>query len=320
MCDVWRRPALEEIEPREYRKMPSSLRLVNISGGEPFLRNDLAEIVQFLREACPTAEIDISTNGLLTKQIEHQTSAILRTCPSIRVMVSIDGVGSLHDKIRGVEGAFDTAIQSLEFLKRAGVRKLGIAAVATNENLGHIHEVMKLAKQLNIDFSFSGVPNQSAITLSMKRYEFHSLDKLKTEFEQIDAALLRSFSPRNWVRAYCISGVHYYALTGKRKLPCYAGTDFFFMTPDGNIYPNMILGQGYEFGNIREASFEDIWQSRRAEEFRKAIGNGFQCKTPCWMLCTVWPHMRRNKLAVLRWIVSNKLKAHRGMPPTPVQR
>lgn len=318
MCDNWRRPPLEEMEPHEYSKLPRSLVYVNVSGGEPFLREDLPEIVDAIRNSCPRAEICISTNGILTAKIQEQMKRIIRTDPSIRVMISIDAIGALHDKIRGVPGAFDAAMASLRYLKELGIRKLGIASIATNDNFGEIHRVMQLAKDLKVDFTFVGVPNVSELTLSMHQYKFDDLDRLRNEIERIDAAFLESSSPRNWVRAYCNSGAYYYATTGKRKLPCFAGTDFFFLGPDGGVHPDMVLG--FEFGNIRRASFEEVWGSAKAMEFRRDMEDGRNCSSPCWMMCTVWPHMRRHKLHVIRWILTNKLRVHLGLPVVPVQR
>jgi radical SAM protein with 4Fe4S-binding SPASM domain len=317
MCDVWRRPASEELEPCEYRKLPNSLVYINVSGGEPFLRKDLVEIVEALRYACPKAEICISTNGILTDRIQDQMLRIIEIDPSVRIMISVDGVGDVHDNIRGVKGAFDAAIASLTSLKEMGVKKLGVASIAANCNLGKIGSVMQLAKKMKIDFTFNGVPNRSDLTLLSERYTFNDLDLLKDQIDDIVDAFLRSFVPRNWVRAYVNSGTFDYVLSGKRRIPCFAGTDFFFMAPNGDIYPDMVLG--YKLGNIKKQSFEQIWMSERAEAFRRKINDVSNCETQCWMLCTVWPHMRRNKLNVMKWVAINKLKAHLGIRASPIQ-
>jgi len=125
-----------------------------------------------------------------------------------------------------------------------------------------------------------------------------------------------SLSPRDWGRGYIDSGNYHYAVTRSRKVPCFAGTDFFYLTPDGNVYP---CGLDRKFGNIREQPFADIWDSPAARQFRESIQDVRNCPKPCWMLCTVYPYMRRHPGHFGRWIAANKLRAHLGLPVAPVQ-
>ncbi len=61
MCDIWKKPACKEIEPRLYAKLPGSLKYINISGGEPFLRKNLPEVIAVLSATCNEPRIGIST-------------------------------------------------------------------------------------------------------------------------------------------------------------------------------------------------------------------------------------------------------------------
>ena len=75
MCNIWQIKNFPEINYEEYLKLPSSLRDINISGGEPFLREDLVDIVRVIKRACPKAKITISTNGLFVrKQLKNLIS------------------------------------------------------------------------------------------------------------------------------------------------------------------------------------------------------------------------------------------------------
>jgi molybdenum cofactor biosynthesis enzyme MoaA len=53
MCDIWRNRVRDELRPEEHAALPASLRDVNLSGGEPFLRDDLAAIVAAIAQAAP---------------------------------------------------------------------------------------------------------------------------------------------------------------------------------------------------------------------------------------------------------------------------
>ena len=69
MCDVWHHPTKpqDEISLEDIEKLPSGLRFINITGGEPFVRQDLDEIIEVLRNK--TERIVISTNGYFTDRI-----------------------------------------------------------------------------------------------------------------------------------------------------------------------------------------------------------------------------------------------------------
>jgi hypothetical protein len=88
------------------------------------------------------------------------------------------------------------------------------------------------------------------------------------------------------------------------------------MTPDGDIHPDNVLN--WNFGNIKNHTFDEIWRSGKADEFRNKV-NINNCPNPCWMLCTVFPHMRRNALNCIKWVLINKFKVNAGMNFSPVQ-
>ena len=75
MCDIWQYGRGPEMTPADYRRLPRSLQEVNISGGEPFLRKDLPELVNTIREHIPGVRVIISTNALMPPRIEHPGAA-----------------------------------------------------------------------------------------------------------------------------------------------------------------------------------------------------------------------------------------------------
>ena len=72
MCDILKKPVCEEIDVHSYTKLPSSLKYINVSGGEPFLRKNLPEVITVLNETCNNPRIGISTNGLLTERLNFK--------------------------------------------------------------------------------------------------------------------------------------------------------------------------------------------------------------------------------------------------------
>jgi MoaA/NifB/PqqE/SkfB family radical SAM enzyme len=298
ICDIWRRDAdaRDELAPADYRWLPASLRSINVSGGEPFLRDDIVDVVRVMRETCPRARIAISTNGLVPSRI----AGAMGRMPEVAVRISVDAAGALHDRIRGVEGAFDRAIETAERLQELGVRDLGLAATSTESNVGQVGRVKALADDMGIQFIASAV-HSSPLFFGDHGGERPRPGRSVDEIAEIMRGELASPRPRDWAKAYYMRGLIDYVLGRPRRLACGAGIDHFFLDPAGDVFPCNIVDA--KMGNIREGTFEEL--RRRSEApVREAID---ACGEQCWMVCTVSPAMRRRPLKPLAWIAGAKL-------------
>lgn len=92
---------------------------LSLSGGEPFLRDDIAGICGAFSARAGTMMINIPTNCLRPDEIRERTLQILEACPRtiLQVELSIDGIGAVHDTIRGVPGNFEKALETFEKLR-----------------------------------------------------------------------------------------------------------------------------------------------------------------------------------------------------------
>lgn len=298
ICDIWRQEAdsRSELPPEEYRWLPPSLRSVNVSGGEPFLRDDIVDVVEVVREACPRARVSISTNGLMPDRIARAVGAM----PEVAVRISVDAVGELHDRIRGIEGAFERVTETARRLKEIGVRDLGFAATSSESNAGEVARVKGLADEMGIEFIASAV-HSSPFFFGAHEGERPRPGKSVEEIAEIMRDELKSPRPRDWAKAYYMRGLIDHILGKPRRLACGAGIDHFFLDPYGDVFPCNIVDA--KMGNIREGSFEEL--RRRSEAaVRKAIRD---CREQCWMVCTVGPPMRRRPLGPIAWIAGAKL-------------
>ncbi len=105
--------------------LPFGLRMCKLSGGEPFLRDDLMDICYYVDSR--GVRVNIETNGTLVKRHHADTLAQLRS--HTHVSVSIDGAkAETHESLRGIEGCFRQAMEGLEHLVRAGLNVQVIAA------------------------------------------------------------------------------------------------------------------------------------------------------------------------------------------------
>ena len=108
----------KELSIDEIRKIARSFKhpvSLSLTGGEPFLRKDLKEIIEAFHEGCGTKEVGIATNGTLTENTVETIRSILEAgnLSNLSVQVSLDGLEQTHDAIRGVKGSFQKAMATI---------------------------------------------------------------------------------------------------------------------------------------------------------------------------------------------------------------
>ena len=291
------------------RKLPAALKTVNLSGGEPFLRADLPQFVREVRDRCGRAQITISTNGFLPDRIAEQMREIRRIDPSVRLAVSLDGIGAAHDRIRGFSGAFDRVMDLIDRLTAEGYRGLRLAMTISRENLDQVPGVAQLAERLGLELGI--VAAHAAETHLGVRADDVSLGRvpgrLADELADIAARWLRSWRAKDWLRAHFACYTYSY-LAGRpfrRQDACGAGSEFFFLQADGTVYSCSVDGRA--MGNIVEQDWGEIWRGPAAEAAR---GFAARCPLRCWMICTARSVYRAHPLRVVAWVAWRKLLGH----------
>jgi MoaA/NifB/PqqE/SkfB family radical SAM enzyme len=305
MCDVWRRAEGAEMAPEAYLRLPPSLRVVNLTGGEPFLRQDLAEVVSSVRQACPRARMVVSTNGLAVARIRALAPRLASIDPSLAVRVSLDGLDALHDRLRGVPGAFEQALQSLDLLREAGISDLGISTTMMRDNLEQVGQVYDLAEALGVEFSLTLVTDSPI-------YYGEGKSSLRPSAEPALAAAVgpviraeyRHWHPKRWLRGWFTQGLVDYAVTGRRALPCDAGQGFFYLDPAGDVYGCHVLPN--RLGSLVHDEWDVLWGGAAAQRVRRQAPN---CDG-CWQVCTARTEMRSRVWRVGREVLAGKIGAH----------
>ena len=303
MCNIWQIKDFPEMPADAYLKLPSSLRDVNISGGEPFLRHDLVQIVKNIRIACPKAKINISTNGFLVDTIKRVLPEIKKIEPDIAVSVSVDGIGPMHEKVRRVPNAWAKVVETIWFCRAMlKIKHVKLAFTLNSENFSHLSLAHEWSRRLGAEFTMA-IAHSSDIYFGKKNVIDVDPGFLEVEFKKVIKRLLLSLNPKDWVRAYFVNGLWQVARGKRRPLESFAGTDFFYLDPRGDVYPSVV--DNIVMGNINETgSFRELWLSRQAEEARRAV-RGFE--NNYWMVCTARSAIKRNPLKVANWIFQNKL-------------
>lgn len=134
---------------KQYGQLPQLL----ISGGEPFLRKDLPQIIESFYQYCGTRVITVPTNGMLYNEISVSLPEIIKRCPdaAININFSLDGIGRVHDNFRGVPGAFNTTLNTFkwakEFKKNADGLRVNICTTITPDNYPDMNNFVRFVRE-----------------------------------------------------------------------------------------------------------------------------------------------------------------------------
>lgn len=316
---------LQEIEDVFSSKVLSGLINLSITGGEPFLRNDITEIAMAAANNIPALkDLRFATNGTLTNKIVSSVSEILETTDlHVSVKVSLDGIESTHEKIRGIPGIFSKAtstLRGLEKLREKGYDlSLSIGFTAFDENIGEIWELYDkfgdefefffksaqvLKYQVDNPKQFGQLTGRSINALPISEQTRKALIKFTTFFlekEFNDKASLWQSSRKMYYR-YMLD---FLKTPDIRPVPCSACFSFFDIDSDGSVYACSV--SGLKLGNVRETPLDEIWYSPTAFELRKVIKRG-DCT--CCTSCDLGP-----SIAISKWhkIVSDYILTALGI-------
>ena len=293
MCNIWKYPSEKEIGPGIYAKLPF-MKTVNVTGGEPFLREDLEEIINILKKR--TKRLVISSNGFFTDRI----IGVFDKHRDIGIRISIEGLPKANDELRGLADGFDHGIRSLLELRRMPIKDIGFGITVSDPNAKDLIELYWLAKFMKMEFATAAIHNS---------YYFHKYDNkferpdiAINEFKKLIKELLKSFRIKDWFRAYFNYGLINYIKGNPRLLPCEMGYDSFFLDPYGEILPCNVMEES--MGNLKAQEFDEIWNSKKAYEIREKVKN---CPRNCWMIGSVSQQMKKYILKPLSWIFQHKI-------------
>jgi radical SAM protein with 4Fe4S-binding SPASM domain len=279
----------------------SNLLWLAFSGGEISLREDLVDITNIFYKNNKPAIILLSTNGLLPERIREQTEAILKGCKKSTVVVklSLDGPESMHDSMRGVEGAYSKTMRTYELmgelLETYDNFELGINTVFCSSNQNYMDETLKLVNGLGhikthtVSLVRGDVPDPELKDVDMDKY-YRTIEKMETQMTSGSAGIY-SFRGAKLKAAQDILQrrlIHETAVQKKRLIPCYAGKLNLVISETGDVYPC----ESFEnrMGNVRESDY-DMHRLLRSESAREVIGSiqkrDCYCTHECFMMTNI---------------------------------
>ncbi len=172
MCNIWQQKFDYQITPSELEQalsnpLFSEVSSVGINGGEPTLRKDLPDLVDVLFQKLPKlSAIALITNSLNSSQVIERISEIGQVIKNyhrkLDVIVSLDGVGEVHDRVRGRKGNFENAVKVIDFITESElVTSYRLGCTVIKENIYGLHDLLEFALSKNIYIKYRlGIPHQ----------------------------------------------------------------------------------------------------------------------------------------------------------------
>lgn len=243
--------SLEEIKHALLELKSVGVTKVVFSGGEPFLRKDISDMVIYAKEVLNIPSIDIITNGtvldcdVLEKIANHVDS----------IAVSIDGYSKEHPTFIRDEGIFETVIKGVETIRDIGI-KVSILPTIHEKNVYNLIDYVNLAKELKVGISFS--------LMTCNPDEFGDYVISEENLEYIAKSILDSnedYVLNDTPLNYCL----------QVQESCGAGKTIISIDAVGNVYPcHMLHDKEFLMGNIVNNSLKDILtKSPVFDEFAK---------------------------------------------------
>jgi MoaA/NifB/PqqE/SkfB family radical SAM enzyme len=297
MCFYWKNienaRKEDELSLDEISKIARGLRGLHsliVSGGEPFLREDLEDIIAEFHNRSGTRQVTVPTNLFRDDTAERiRDMAVKLPGVIFRICISLDGTGEDHDIIRGRRGGFEKLMRNYERLraykKEAANLKLNVAVVLSSFNAEKITPLLNFAGTLDVDdikliYVRGDTKEKEAKDVPPRIYrESIKLAEELSKKRRSMSLYNNLFSAATLVAKELIAeGLD----TEKGRVACNAGERFLVISETGTLYPCAMLGR--ELGRLREHdySIDSVMGSEKAGEVLRYIKEG-QCF--CTMDC-----------------------------------
>jgi len=294
--------AKQNLSLKEIEKVFKSLGHIyffNVSGGEPFIHPELAELIRLACIYLKPRLIHIPTNATVPKSIENITQKILAYMDEflpdstpISIKPSIDGLGTTHDNLRGFKGNFILLERTIDILLKVRSENprlfVDLGTVVSEYNIHQLDEIEDWVHARGIESYRHEIAEQRA--------EFHNLGDPITPSVDVYESLTQRFKNKIYrniknkaflTRITEAIRIVYYDVAveilkqHRQVTPCYGGISNIHMNYNGEIWPCCVLGDEQTLGNVREWNYDiqALLKSTRSKKVRKYIADG-NCACP----------------------------------------
>jgi len=311
-CNIWKKKVENELtlnEISEFSRNYPYFKWFNLTGGEPFLRRDFVDIVKILKENSTRPILfNTTTNGFNPSFIYEKVKEIVDLkMPKSVVVVSLDGYKELHERIRGVKGSFEKAVETFSLLKNLSndfknfTTYLGYTLSHFNAGnfLKTFFEVKKLIKNISLDDFHINIYHISAHYYSNASEGIKEEEMIKEELSKlIKLKTIAKTKPINFIDNIYLKKAYEYLKTNKTPFSCKALTSSVFIDSLGYVYPCTIWN--FPLGNLRENNY-DLEKILSSEKSKTARLRAIKLKCPnCWTPCEAYQTIMGNALRLIK--------------------
>ena len=280
----------------EGSRLLKDVRYIVLSGGEAWLKEDLIELVKYLKKNYPETGILILSNLIDAELALNNIREIKNTVglKNISIGSSLDGVGPAHDKIRGKKGSFNLLSNTLKFIKKDYPELyFSLNFTLTPENCTQMLPVYEWCSDNGYHVSFQVMVQKKETKEFIWKKEH--IEIVRAQLDALIDGLIARSAPEikdpsklllNEGLLSMLLSVHYiekYIVERRRFFPdCPCGQKYAMLDPYGNLY-FCPVHKDLIAGNALEDGFDELWHSPKANEIREFF-NRKTCH--CWLTCT----------------------------------
>ena len=288
-CNIWKMNFKDQLSFDDLKKFAGSIdfkkiKFLALTGGEPFLRKDIGEIVNMFKEKNPKLHITILTNALLPQVIYEKVKSMPK---DVLITLSFNGKPETHDETRGIKGNFNKLLKTIENLKKLN-QKTNLIFTVTKENYNQLLWAWDFAKKHNLNILFNPEMNYGRLNTDKGR-ELNKKQKalVLNQLKQIYLQRHRWFFDYTYL-------LFFRKLYENRTITkkCYAGTNSIYIDYDGNTYPcENLAGRISPLGNIKQNFAIPKNYEKKIREMR--------CYENCFLLGEMVRNLRKHPIKAL---------------------
>tara|TARA_B100000427_G_C15475228_1_gene580440 strand:- start:334 stop:1374 length:1041 start_codon:yes stop_codon:yes gene_type:complete len=262
-----------------------SLLHLTITGGEPFVRKDLFNIISEIIDKSNVPRVSIKTNGFYLKRIKECVPQLIKKYKNteITLSISLDGPEEIHDKVRNFKGAYNKVLETIDEMKVYRKEKnffLRLASVLTEDNKEILENFLNETQNWPIDFHeiilVRDIPDEEQYKLKDTYEKLSKMQQLRSS-----KSWAKSFNGKLFKKLYTetIKRVE----KNKKHSPCLAGSRFVEIFPDGLVRGCEVqkLWNISSLGKVNDdLDIVSILNSEKSKNFKK-IAKNCSCTFEC---------------------------------------
>lgn len=272
----------------------SNLKSILLTGGEPFIRSDLIDVLDMISDHQPSVALNINSNGTFPDRIEKTVVTYLKKHRRpLGVSISLDGKREVHNLMRG-RGIYHLTIDSLNSLSKIKSRHpelyLAVNSLLTPRTIDQMPELIAMVcDNFQLDFH-----NVELVRGNGQREKRIPAEKLRAFYKDY-LKVIKAFYPASYEisRARFELQYNYYVNREPWGYPCHAGTGSVVVYPDGEL---SVCEMRKPILNLKDFSYNlsDALQSSLVQDEVSIIrSTGCACTHGCWLLTSMLEYLDR---------------------------